>query len=70
MKSFEEFKNDEVTISRREFAEMSADVINEIVDGMRLSGEKDIQMRAMFSAMLAVLMEKMFDEANDELEIE
>ena len=70
MKSFEEFKNDEVTISRREFAGMSADVINDIVDGMRLSGEKDIQMRAMFSAMLAVLMEKMFDEANDELEIE
>ena len=70
MKSFEEFKNDEVTISRREFAEMSADVINDIVDGMRLSREKDIQMRAMFSAMLAVLMEKMFDEANDKLEIE
>lgn len=70
MKSFEEFKNDEVTISRMEFVEMSADVINSIVDGMRLSDEKDIQMRAMFSAMLAVLMGKMFDEANDKLEIE
>ena len=71
MKSFEEFESDEVTITRREFAEASADVVNRVVDGMRLSADTDLQARAMFSAMLAVLMKKIFDEdSEDHLEIE
>lgn len=73
MKSFEEFSNDEVTITRREFAEASARVVNGVVDGMGLSGKADFKARAMFTAMLAVLMEDIFhdnEEDDDKLEIE
>jgi hypothetical protein len=71
MKSFEEFENDEITVTRKEFAEASARVVNGIVDGMRLKGEMDFKTRAMFTAMLAVLMDDLFGDMEDEgLEIE
>lgn len=71
MKSFEEFSNDEILITRRDFAEASARVINGVVDGMNLEGDMDFKTRAMFTAMLAVLMEDLFDDEHDDrLEIE
>ena len=71
MKSFEEFSNDEILITRRDFAEASARVINGVVDGMNLEGDMDFRTRAMFTAMLAVLMEDLFDDEHDDrLEIE
>ena len=61
-KSFEEFANDEVVISRKEFAILSARVMNECVDGMQLSKKADLRARALFTAFLAVIMEELFDD--------
>lgn len=68
MKSFDEFKKDEVQISREEFAQLSARVINAIVDGMKLHGKEDFKARALFTAFLAVIMDELFDSCDLDME--
>lgn len=58
-----EFEEKEVVISRKEFAEITATLLNEVVEGCECEdAQEETQLRALLLSFSALLMAEMFQD--------